>query len=100
MVGYTDQVLDEFLAVTGHRPFSELRDGMTPEQRAAADGKVQALAAQPMTYTMKLTTIGVSTGVILPPELVARLGVRVGDNVYATEMPDGIILTASPPTGS
>lgn len=49
--------------MAGHRPFSELRDGMTPEQRAAADTKVQALAAQPVTYTLRLTAIGSATGV-------------------------------------
>jgi hypothetical protein len=38
LIGYTNQDLDECLAVTG--PFSELRDGMTPEQRV--DAKVQA----------------------------------------------------------
>lgn len=34
------------LAVTGHRPFSELRDGMTPEQRAEAQAKAQVLRAK------------------------------------------------------
>ncbi len=74
MIGYTDQVIDEFFAVTG--PFSELRDGMTPEQRAAADGKVQALAAQPMTYTLRLTALNICKHLGSEWKLIFR-GVRI-----------------------
>jgi putative addiction module antidote len=46
---------------------------------------------------LKLTQIGNSVGVILPKELLARLGVGKGDTVYAIEQPDGIRLTVADP---
>jgi putative addiction module antidote len=39
--------------------------------------------------TLKLTTIGSSTGVILSKEAMARLKVQKGDTLYLTEMEDG-----------
>ncbi|MCK6526605.1 AbrB/MazE/SpoVT family DNA-binding domain-containing protein [Myxococcota bacterium] len=42
---------------------------------------------------LKLTTVGNSTGVVLPKEVLARLGVQKGDSVYLTETPDGFRLT-------
>lgn len=47
---------------------------------------------------LKITTIGNSAGVILPKELLARLRVGKGDELYALETPDGIKLTAFDPT--
>jgi putative addiction module antidote len=38
-------------------------------------------------HTMKVTQIGNSVGVILPKELVAKLGLAKGDTVYAIEQP-------------
>jgi putative addiction module antidote len=46
---------------------------------------------------LKLTQIGNSVGVILPKELLAKLGVGKGDTVYAIEQPDGIRLTTADP---
>src|SRR5579872_3052708 len=46
---------------------------------------------------LKLTQIGNSVGVILPKELLAKLGVGKGDTVYAIDQPDGIRLTVSDP---
>ena len=46
---------------------------------------------------LKITTIGNSAGVILPKELLARLRVDKGDELYAIETPDGIRLTAYDP---
>jgi putative addiction module antidote len=46
---------------------------------------------------LKLTSIGNSVGVILPRELLAKLGVEKGDTLFAVETPDGIRLTASDP---
>jgi putative addiction module antidote len=46
---------------------------------------------------LKLTQIGNSVGVILPKELLAKLGVSKGDTVYAIDQPDGIRLTVSDP---
>lgn len=44
---------------------------------------------------LKLTGIGNSVGVVLPKELLARLGLHKGDTLYAVEIPDGLRLTAS-----
>jgi putative addiction module antidote len=38
---------------------------------------------------LKLTTIGSSTGVIIPKEMLARLNVAKGDVLYAIETPEG-----------
>ena len=38
---------------------------------------------------LKLTTIGSSTGVVLPKEAMARLKVQKGDTLYLTEAEDG-----------
>jgi putative addiction module antidote len=46
---------------------------------------------------LKITTIGNSAGVILPKELLARLRVEKGDELYALETPDGIRLTTYDP---
>jgi len=48
-------------------------------------------------HTMKVTQIGNSVGVILPKELVAKLGLAKGDTVYAIEQPDGVRLTTADP---
>jgi putative addiction module antidote len=47
---------------------------------------------------LKVTAIGNSAGVILPKELLARLRVEKGDELYALETPDGIKLTSYDPT--
>jgi putative addiction module antidote len=39
--------------------------------------------------SLKITTIGSSTGIILPKEAMAHLKVRKGDVLYLTEAPDG-----------
>lgn len=46
---------------------------------------------------LKVTTIGNSAGVILPKELLARLRVDKGDELYAVETPEGITLTVYDP---
>lgn len=46
---------------------------------------------------LKLTAIGNSSGVILPKELLARLRVERGDELYALETPDGFRLTLYDP---
>ena len=46
---------------------------------------------------LKITSIGNSAGVILPKELLARLRVEKGDEIYALETPDGIRLTTYDP---
>jgi putative addiction module antidote len=46
---------------------------------------------------LKITAIGNSAGVILPKELLARLRLEKGDELFALETPDGIRLTAFDP---
>ena len=41
---------------------------------------------------LKVTTVGNSAGVILPKDLLARLRIKKGDVLYATETPDGVRL--------
>jgi putative addiction module antidote len=50
-----------------------------------------------MNTTLKIKKIGNSAGVILPKELLARLRVAAGDEVYVSEAPDGIRITAHDP---
>jgi putative addiction module antidote len=42
-----------------------------------------------MHYTLKLTQIGNSVGVILPKEALARMKLEKGDTLFLTESPDG-----------
>ncbi|MGH7153349.1 MAG: AbrB/MazE/SpoVT family DNA-binding domain-containing protein [Acetobacteraceae bacterium] len=44
---------------------------------------------------LKLIGIGNSVGVVLPKELLVRLGLQKGDTLHAIETPDGIRLTAA-----
>ncbi len=50
-----------------------------------------------MTATLKLTTVGNSTGVILPKEILEKLRASKGDIVFVTETKDGIELTPYDP---
>ena len=47
-----------------------------------------------MTYKVKVTTVGNSTGIVLPKELLAKLKIDKGDTLYVTETPTGLKLTA------
>ncbi|MFT3787791.1 MAG: AbrB/MazE/SpoVT family DNA-binding domain-containing protein [Tepidisphaeraceae bacterium] len=47
-----------------------------------------------MATTVKLTTIGNSTGIILPKELLEKLRVQKGDTLFVLDTPNGIELTA------
>lgn len=46
-----------------------------------------------MALTVKLTTVGNSTGIVLPKELLERLRLSKGDVLHVLETPDGISLT-------
>ncbi len=46
---------------------------------------------------LKITTIGNSAGVILPKELLARLRLEKGDELFALETADGLKLTVFDP---
>ena len=48
-------------------------------------------------FTLKVTQIGNSYGVVLPKELMALLHIEKGDTVYATESPEGVRLTPFDP---
>jgi putative addiction module antidote len=48
-------------------------------------------------HALKLTQIGNSVGVILPRELLAKLGMAKGDTIYAVDQPDGVRLTIANP---
>jgi putative addiction module antidote len=48
-------------------------------------------------HALKLTQIGNSVGVILPRELLAKLGLTKGDTIYAVDQPDGVRLTVADP---
>ena len=47
-----------------------------------------------MTYKVKVTTVGNSTGIVLPKELLTKLKIEKGDTLYVTETPTGLKLTA------
>lgn len=50
-----------------------------------------------MHYTLKLTQIGNSVGVILPKEVLAAMKLEKGQSVYLTEAPDGFRVTPFDP---
>jgi putative addiction module antidote len=45
-----------------------------------------------MAMKIKITTFGGSVGIVLPKELLVRLRLSEGDELYATELTDGIKL--------
>ncbi len=47
--------------------------------------------------SLKLTAIGNSVGIILPKEVLARLGVGKGDTLFAVETENGLRLTTTDP---
>lgn len=47
--------------------------------------------------TLKLTTVGSSTGVVIPKEMLSRLKVEKGDALFAVETPQGYLLTPYDP---
>ena len=47
-----------------------------------------------MGTTLKITTVGNSAGVVLPKELLEKLRVQKGDVLYASDAPNGVVLTA------
>jgi putative addiction module antidote len=46
---------------------------------------------------VKLRKVGNSTGLILPRELLVRLGVTEGDELFAVQTPEGLRLTPYDP---
>ncbi|MES2984363.1 MAG: AbrB/MazE/SpoVT family DNA-binding domain-containing protein [Pseudomonadota bacterium] len=46
-----------------------------------------------MQHTLKISAIGNSFGVILPKEILAKLRVGKGDQVFVTETPNGFAVS-------
>jgi putative addiction module antidote len=64
-------------------------------ERACYNGRMNKPI--PRTRSLKITKIGNSAGIILSKELLARLRVDIGDDVYISEAADGLRVTASDP---
>lgn len=48
-------------------------------------------------YTLKLTQVGNSVGAIFPKEMLTRLNLEKGDELYLTDSPDGLRITVHNP---
>ena len=48
--------------------------------------------------TLKLTTVGTSTGIVIPKDMLARMKVKKGDALYAVETHNGFLLTPYDPS--
>jgi putative addiction module antidote len=46
---------------------------------------------------LKLRSVGTSTGVLLPKEMLVRLKVKKDDELFAVETPEGYLLTPYDP---
>lgn len=47
--------------------------------------------------SLKITTVGNSVGLVLPKDILAKLRVKKGDNLYVIETQNGIELTPYDP---
>jgi putative addiction module antidote len=56
---------------------------MNEQSKIVPEGPAQVLA------TVEIKKIGNSSGLILPKDVMARLNLSVGDQLYATLTPDG-----------
>lgn len=48
-------------------------------------------------HKLKLTAVGTSTGTVIPKDMLARLRVKKGDQLFAVETPSGYLLTPYDP---
>jgi putative addiction module antidote len=46
-----------------------------------------------MHYNLKIRKIGNSLGAVFPKELLQKLNIQEGDNIFLTETPDGVRMT-------
>lgn len=46
-----------------------------------------------MGFVVRITTVGNSSGIVLSKEIMAKLHVEKGDDLYVTETPNGIELS-------
>ena len=44
-------------------------------------------------YKLKLTTVGSSTGIVIPKGMLKSMKLEKGDSLYAVETPEGYIIT-------
>ena len=49
------------------------------------------------THKLEITTLGDSAGIVFPKEVLASLGIQVGDCIFLTECPDGFRITRYDP---
>lgn len=54
-------------------------------------------SAQPHVVKLKVASVGGSSGIVLPAEVLERLKVAPGDTLFLTESPGGFRLTAADP---
>lgn len=50
-----------------------------------------------MVSALKLTTVGTSTGAVIPKEMLAHMKVEKGDSLYAIETAEGYLITPFDP---
>ncbi|MBW4498829.1 MAG: AbrB/MazE/SpoVT family DNA-binding domain-containing protein [Scytonema hyalinum WJT4-NPBG1] len=50
-----------------------------------------------MHYNLKIRKIGNSLGAVFPKELLQKLNIQEGDNIFLTETPDGVRMTPYDP---
>lgn len=50
-----------------------------------------------MHYNLKIRKIGNSLGAVFPKELLQKLNIQEGDNIFLTETPDGVRITPYDP---
>jgi putative addiction module antidote len=48
-------------------------------------------------HKLKLTALGTSTGAVIPKDMLVRLKVKKGDQLFAIETPSGYLLTPYDP---
>lgn len=48
-------------------------------------------------HKIKLTAVGTSTGAIIPKDMLVRMKVKKGDELFAVETPSGFLLTPYDP---
>ena len=49
-------------------------------------------------HKLKLTAVGTSTGAIIPKDMLVRLKVKKGDQLFAIETPSGFLVTPYDPS--
>ncbi len=67
---------------------------MTKEYKGLSEDAATFGGGKPRPDVLKVRQIGNSAGVLLPKELLAKLGVEIGDDIQAIDTPRGVELTA------